>query len=66
MTAYAESAYISGLRARAIAVSPPSRFLTAAVATSVRGQSELDAMPSPLYWAANPSATSVIPYLAIV
>ena len=65
-TAYAASAYNSGLRARAIASSPPSRFCTAAVAISVRGHSALDAMPSSANSAANPRAHRVIPYLAIV
>jgi hypothetical protein len=54
------------LRARAIASSPPSRFWTAAVATSVRGHSAFDAMPASRNSSAKPSAHSVIPYLAIV
>ena len=66
ITAYAASAYSSGLRARAIASSPPSRFCTAAVAISVRGHSALDAMPSWRNSAASPRAHRVIPYLAIV
>jgi len=53
-------------RARAIASSPPSRFWTAAVATIVRGHSELNAMPSPENSAAMPSVQRLIPYLAIV
>ena len=65
-TAYAASAYTSGLRARAIASSPPSRFCTAAVATSVRGHSVFDAMPSSRSSSAIPKAHSVIPYLAIM
>ena len=66
MTAYAASAYSSGLRARAIAASPPSRFCTAAVAISVRGHSALEAMPSAANSAARPRAHRVMPYLPIV
>ena len=59
--AYAASAYSSGMRALAIASSPPSRFWTAAVAISVRGHSALEAMPSARNSAANPRAHRVIP-----
>ncbi len=44
--AWAASAMISGVRATFIAASPPTMNSTAAVAISVRGQSELKAMPS--------------------
>ena len=57
---------ISGLRARAIVVSPPSRFCTAAVAITVRGQSALTAMPASRNSSAMPSTHRLIPNLAIV
>ncbi len=57
---------ISGVRALAIASSPPSRFWTAAVAMIVRGHRELKAMPSSLNSSAMPSVHMLIPNLAIV
>ena len=57
---------ISGERERAIAALPPSRFWTAAVATSVRGHSVFDAIPASANSAAQPSATRLMPYLASV
>ena len=54
---------ISGLRERAIAASPPSRFCTAAVAMIVRGQSELTAMPSSFSSSASPSVLHAHPVL---
>ena len=65
-TAYAASAYTSGLRARPIASSPPSRFCTAAVATSVRGHSVLEAMPSSRISSAIAKAHNDIPNFAIM
>ena len=62
----AASATISGRRERAIAASPPSRFCTAAVAMSVRGHSELNAMPASAYSAAMPSVHMLIPNFASV
>ena len=62
----AASATISGLRARAMAGSPPSRFCTAAVAITVRGQSALTAMPFGRSSSARPSTHKLMPYLAMV
>ena len=64
--AWAASATISGVRDWFIASSPPSRFSTAAVAISVRGQSELAAICRSLSSSARPSVQRLIPYLAIV
>ena len=64
--ACAASAKISGLRERAIASSPPSRFCTAAVAMIVRGHSALKAMPSSRNSSAMPSVHMLMPYFAIV
>ena len=60
-TAWAASATISGVRARAIASSPPSRFCTAAVAMIVRGQRQFAPMPASASSAATPSVIIVIP-----
>ena len=57
---------IAGVRERAIAASPPSRFWTAAVAIRVRGHSELNATPSSRNSSAMPRVQRLIPYLAIV
>ena len=57
---------ISGVRARAIASSPPSRFCTAAVAMIVRGQRQLAPMPASASSAATPSVIIVMPILESV
>ena len=44
-----------------MAASPPSRFCTAAVAISVRGQRQLAATPLPASSAASPRVSIVIP-----
>ncbi len=64
-TRYAASAMISGVRDIRMTRSPPSRFLMAAVAMVVRGQSALTAMPFARSSPARPSTTRLMPYLAI-
>ena len=64
--ACAASATSSGLRERAIASSPPSRFCTAAVAMMVRGHRALKAMPSSRNSSAIPIVHMLIPYFARV
>src|SRR6476661_8035118 len=63
---YAASAMISGLRATAVASSPPTMFATAAVAISVRGHKQLAAMPSARRDSATPMVRIVIAYLLTV
>src|SRR3984957_630844 len=60
---WAASAITSGRRERCIISRPPSANSTAAVATVVRGHSELQAMPAARYSAASPSMHSDMPYL---
>ena len=57
---------MSGVRERRISASPPSRFLTAAVAIVVRGHSALTAMPAPLSSPDRPSTHMLMPYFAMV
>jgi hypothetical protein len=64
--AWAASATISGVRARLIASSPPSRFWTAAVAMMVRGQRQLAPIPASASSAASPSVIIVMPILESV
>ena len=62
---HAASARISGVREARMIASPPSRFLIAAVAIVVRGQSALTAMPRARNSPAKPSTQRLIPYFAI-
>ena len=65
-TSYAASPMMSGVRAPAIVELPPSRFCTAAVAITVRGQSALTAMPCLRNSPAMPSTHMLMPNFAIV